>query len=143
MSVPAAEVRVISNAAQSCACDACLTVMITCLIVDDHAPFLEVARDLLESEGLSVVGVASTIGEGVRLARELQPDVALVDIDLGAESGFDLAQRLAELDDGPAVIFISTHSESEFPDLIAESPVAGFLPKADLSATAIQRLLAA
>lgn len=117
--------------------------MITCLIVDDHAPFLEVARDLLESEGLSVVGVASTIGEGVRLARELQPDVALVDIDLGAESGFDLAQRLAELDDGPAVIFISTHSESEFPDLIAESPVAGFLPKADLSATAIQRLLAA
>ena len=117
--------------------------MITCLIVDDHAPFLEVARDLLESEGLSVVGAASTIDEGVRLARELQPDVALVDIDLGAESGFDLARHLAELADPPAVIFISTHSEAEFADLIAESSVAGFVPKAELSAEAIERLLAA
>ena len=123
-------------------CDASV-VPITCLIVDDHAPFLEVACDLLESEGLSVVGVASTVGEGVRLARELRPAVALVDIDLGAESGFDLARNLAELDDGPAVIFISTHSEAEFADLIAESSVAGFVPKAELSASAIERLLAA
>ena len=122
---------------------ATLCILVTCLIVDDHAPFLEVARELLESEGFVVAGVAATVDEGVRLAGELRPTVALVDIDLGAESGFDLAARLAELDDGPAVVFISTHSEAEFADMIAQSPVAGFVAKSELSAAAIERLIAA
>jgi len=118
-------------------------MVVTCLIVDDHAPFLEVARELLESEGFVVAGVAATVDEGVRLAGELRPTVALVDIDLGAESGFDLAARLADLDDGPAVVFISTHSEAEFADMISQSPVAGFVAKSELSAAAIERLIAA
>ena len=73
----------------------------------------------------------------------MRPDVILVDIVLGRESGFDLARRLAEMDSGgPTVILISTHAEADFADLIAETPAAGFVPKSQLSARTIRRLLA-
>ena len=112
------------------------------LIVDDNRLFLEAARGLLQREGLRVVGVAATSAEALRRAEELRPEVVLVDIRLGTESGFDLARRLADRHrGGPAVILISTHSEADFADLIAESPAAGFLPKPELSADAIRRIL--
>jgi CheY-like chemotaxis protein len=67
----------------------------------------------------------------------------LVDIDLGGESGFELARRLHH--DGrpasPQVILISTHAEHDYADLIAASPAVGFLAKAALSAMAIRELL--
>jgi DNA-binding NarL/FixJ family response regulator len=115
-----------------------------CLIVDDNANFLEAAASLLQREGMTVAGVASSVADALRQARELSPDVILVDIMLGTESGFDLARRLAETDSGgPAVILISTHAEADFADLIAETPAAGFMPKSQLSAGTIQRLLQA
>jgi DNA-binding NarL/FixJ family response regulator len=114
-----------------------------CLIVDDSPGFLRSARALLEREGMAVVGVASTGAEAVEQAGALRPDVLLLDIDLGQESGFDLARRIqAEAGLPPTnVILISTHAEEDFAELIAATPVAGFLPKADLSAGAIRDLL--
>jgi two-component system, NarL family, nitrate/nitrite response regulator NarL len=111
-----------------------------CLIVDDNQSFLEAARALLVQEGLTVVGVASTGAVAVRLAETLRPDVVLVDLDLGGESGFELARRLVEDGprSGPTVILISTHGEVEFADLIASSPAAGFIPKLELSARAVR-----
>jgi CheY-like chemotaxis protein len=117
---------------------------VRCLIVDDSPRFLEAARGHLEREGIAVVGVASTITQALQQAERLRPDVALVDIDLGGESGFELARRLHR-EPGPAaprVILISTHAEDDFADLIAASPVVGFLSKVDLSASAIRDLLA-
>jgi DNA-binding NarL/FixJ family response regulator len=61
-----------------------------CILVDDYQPFLKVARAKLERQGIAVVGVATNGTEALRQARELSPDVALVDISLGTESGFDL-----------------------------------------------------
>lgn len=115
-----------------------------CQIVDDNDHFLRVARDLLEREGITVVGVASTSVEALRQARELRPDVTLVDIDLGEESGFDLARRLASARGvrAPGVILISGHTEGDFADMIADSPALAFLPKSDLSGTAIRGILA-
>ena len=114
-----------------------------CLIVDDSRSFLEAARTLLEREGLTVAGTASTGNEALRCAGELRPDVVLVDITLGAESGFELARRLVERDRGgrSTVILISTHAEADFQDLIAASPAVGFVPKSELSARAISRIL--
>jgi len=116
---------------------------IRCLIVDDNESFLEAARLLLEREGLGVAGVASKGAEALRQVEALHPEVILVDICLGEESGLDLARCLVE--NGPAgkttVILISTHTEADFADLIADSPAAGFLPKAELSADAIRRIV--
>jgi two-component system, NarL family, nitrate/nitrite response regulator NarL len=109
------------------------------LIVDDSVSFLKAARVLLEREGLSVVGVASTTREALERAEELRPDVILVDITLASESGFDVARRVAQHErcGEPAVILISTHAEEDFADLIDACPAAAFLPKSELSADAV------
>ena len=115
-----------------------------CLIVDDSPAVLRAASELLEGQGVMVVGVAAAGAEALRLREELEPDVILVDIDLGPESGFDLARRLVDTPDraGTRIILISTHDGADYANLIAAGPAIGFLPKTDLSATAIHRLLA-
>ena len=125
-------------------CDAVFANMsLRCLIVDDNPRFGEEARSLLEQQGVSVVGVAASGDEAVRLAKKLIPDLALVDISLGEESGFDVARRL--LNGGnphpPEVIFVSTYDEREFSGRIADSSALGFIAKTELSAESIRRLL--
>lgn len=114
-----------------------------CLIVDDAADFCEAARELLEGQGVTVVGCATSSAEAIRKVRELRPEVALVDIDLGTDSGLELARRLAgEFDrDRPQVILVSTHDEREFARLIESSPAVGFIAKTELSAERIYRLV--
>ena len=113
-----------------------------CLLVDDNAAFMETACRVLDPDGVRVTGTASNIAEALLLASDLQPDVILVDIALGDENGFDLARRLAESHLGAlAVIMISSDTEDDYADLVAESPALGFLPKAELSADGIRRLL--
>ena len=114
-----------------------------CLIVDDSASFLEAARTLLEREGLTIAGVASNGSDALQKAASLQPDVILMDISLGEESGLEVARRLHEdkRTGGARVVLISTHSLSDFGDLIGESPAAGFISKAELSAHAIREIL--
>jgi two-component system, NarL family, nitrate/nitrite response regulator NarL len=116
-----------------------------CLIVDDNESFLVLARALLEREGLSVAAVASTHAEALELFETLRPDVVLVDIFLGEESGLELARHLAEdgrgQGDAATIILISTQAEADLAELIAGSPAAGFLPKTELSAKAIRRIV--
>jgi DNA-binding NarL/FixJ family response regulator len=114
------------------------TEPIRCLIVDDNQPFLDAARLLLEREGVAVVGVATRSAEALLLEEELRPDVVLVDVHLGDENGFDLARRLSS-----TVVLISTDARSEYAQRIEESPVAGYIPKAELSASAVLRVVGA
>jgi DNA-binding NarL/FixJ family response regulator len=118
--------------------------MLRCLLVDDSPRFLDAARGLLERQGVTIVGVASNSAEALQRAGELRPDVTLLDIDLGGESGLELARRLHDqAGQVPApVILISTHAEQDYAELIAASPAIGFLPKTALSADAIHHLLA-
>ena len=111
--------------------------------MDDDAGFRAEVCGLLEEEGVEVVGSAASGAEAVRQVASLRPDVALVDINLRGESGFDLARQMRDGADGaaPNVILISTHDESEYADLIEASPAAGFLAKNDLSAVTIRRIL--
>jgi two-component system, NarL family, nitrate/nitrite response regulator NarL len=117
-------------------------VNVRCLIVDDSSRFLAAARGLLERQGMFVVGVASTKAQALHLAEELRPDVTLVDIDLGGESGLDVARELSAAATPAPVVLISTHAEDDFGGLIAASPAIGFLPKTMLSANAIRDMLA-
>ena len=90
------------------------------------------------------MATASSSQEALLCAEELRPDVALVDVYLGDESGFEVARRLVEANGarGP-VILISTYPESEFADLLADSPAVGFLSKSQLSRRAIGAFLEA
>jgi DNA-binding NarL/FixJ family response regulator len=90
-----------------------------------------------------VVGVASTIAEATRLVGALDPDVCLVDIDLGSESGFELARQIATGENhSPHVILISAYPGRDFTDMIAESPAIGFLSKPELSAARVRAIVA-
>ena len=118
-----------------------------CLIVDDNANFLDAARTILERDGIDVVGVASSCAEALRRMEELHPDVMLVDVDLGAECGFDLADQVHDTSTAglaaPSVILISAHSEQDLAEMLAASPAVGFVPKLALSSGAIRQLVGA
>jgi DNA-binding NarL/FixJ family response regulator len=111
------------------------------LIVDDSEQFLVSAERLLGVGGVRIVGTARTRSEAVRLATALRPDVVLVDIDLGGESGLDVARDLAGLASAPIIVFISTHTEAEIGEMVETSPAAGFIPKSQLDAAALLSLL--
>jgi DNA-binding NarL/FixJ family response regulator len=112
------------------------------LIVDDNQDFLDATRTVLERQCLPIAGVASTSADALRKAEMLRPDVVLVDVSLGDESGIELARRLvADPAHEARVILISARSEAEVADVIALSAAAGFLSKSELSADTIRGFL--
>jgi DNA-binding NarL/FixJ family response regulator len=120
-----------------------LTEPTRCLIVDDSPAFLQAAARVLQRDGFKDVRTASTIAEALQSMEEFRPDVTLVDVYIGNESGFDLVEQLDRRSwcSRSAVILTSTHDPQEFADLIAASPAVGFLPKMSLSSRAIRDLI--
>jgi len=110
------------------------------LIVDDSETFLTSARRLLESQGVEIVGTATSSAEALDLAGEVSPDLALVDVELGEEDGFALAGQLHSRFPATRVVLISTYDHDEMRDLIAASSAVGFLPKSRLSGDAVRAL---
>jgi CheY-like chemotaxis protein len=84
-----------------------------CLLVDDNNAFLEAASVLLQREGVTVVGVASSTAEALRQARALRPDVILDDIGLGDDCGVDLARLRARDEKGGSAEVIMTSARAE------------------------------
>jgi CheY-like chemotaxis protein len=120
-----------------------VTLAVRCLLVDDSTHFLAAATKLLESQGLAVVGAVSTSAEALAQVRELEPDMTIVDIDLNGESGFELAWRIATTTDGTTnTVLTSTRSEFDFSELVAVTPVLGFISKSEMSADAVSSFLA-
>ena len=119
---------------------ATIRAMPTCLIVDDHAGFRTTARALLEGEGWTIAE-AETGGAGVQAARELEPELVLLDLQLPDFDGFEVAGRLSALERPPAVILTSSRDGADYGSLVAASAVRGFIPKGELSGEAIRALL--
>lgn len=116
-----------------------------CMIIDDNVGYLCAMRSMLERDGASVVGEASNGQDAVERAVSCRPDVMLIDVRLGSESGFDIAHRVerravATPDWRPAIILVSTHSREELADRIAANPSFGFLNKTTLSMPQIRAL---
>lgn len=119
-------------------------MVLRCVVVDDNHDFLRAAGELLDRDGVSVVGFASTGAEACRACEEFEPDVVLIDIDLGEETGMEVARLLDARHQGagqPRMILVSAYSEDDVADVIAGSPAVSFLPKADLSGAAVRRIL--
>jgi DNA-binding NarL/FixJ family response regulator len=112
------------------------------LIVDDNDAFRAAARQLLERAGFTVVAEAGSGAGGVAEARAHSPDVAIVDVQLPDFDGFEVAARLSELEAAPQVILVSSLDGADLGALVTGSPALGFVPKAELSASGINALLA-
>jgi two-component system, NarL family, nitrate/nitrite response regulator NarL len=111
-----------------------------CLIVDDSKEFLASATRLLDSQGVEVVGVAVGYADGLRVAEELVPDIALVDVDLGEEDGIQLARELKSRVPTTRTILISAHGLDDL-DLAEAGAGVAFLPKNELNADALEAIL--
>jgi DNA-binding NarL/FixJ family response regulator len=111
------------------------------LIVDDHPSFRASARALLESEGFDVVGEAQDGHGAIEAARELHPDVVLLDVQLPDIDGFEVATRLTGDGAGPTVILVSSRDGSDFGQLVEASGARGFVPKGDLTGAVIAELI--
>lgn len=115
----------------------------TVLIVDDHAPFREYLRSVLEDDGFDVVADVGDAAEALAAVLATEPDLVLLDVHLGdGPDGFEVARQLAALPSPPTVIVTSSRSQSAYSDRITTAPVLGFLPKDELSPAAIRRLVA-
>jgi len=113
----------------------------TVLIVDDHPSFRRTARALLQAEGFAVVGEAADGAEAVAKARELHPDVVVLDVQLPDTDGFEVAAQLQANGGSPAVVLVSSRDATDYGDLIPASGVRGFVPKAELTGAAVRALL--
>src|SRR3954447_24108930 len=103
-------------------------VALSVVIVDDSEPFIAASRALLEREGLTVLGEASTPEDAVEIVRQQQPDVVLLDLHFGSVSGLDLASRLMTGPGAsPVVVLVSTAAAEDVEPLLAGSSVRGFL----------------
>jgi DNA-binding NarL/FixJ family response regulator len=109
----------------------------TVLIVDDHPAFRASARRMLEDEGFDVVGEAADGASGLDLARELKPEVVLLDVVLPDRSGFDVAEQLG----GPTVVMTSSHARRDLGPRLDRSSAVGFVSKDELSGEKIRELL--
>jgi CheY-like chemotaxis protein len=115
--------------------------MASILIVDDDQRFRGIARRLLESEGFHVVGEAGNGRAALSAARDLEPDVVLLDVQLPDLDGLEVAELLTG-EGGPAVVLTSTRDEADFGPQVRESGARGFVPKDELSARRIADLCA-
>ena len=111
------------------------------LIVDDHAPFRALARRLLTADGFDIVGEAADGAAALDAARDLCPDIVLLDVQLPDLDGFWVAQALAGVRPSLAVVLVSSRAGSDYGSRVAMSPARGFIAKSDLSGEGLQRVL--
>ena len=111
------------------------------LIVDDHAPFRSLARRLLMAEGFQVVGEAADGAECLSVARNLVPDVVLLDIQLPDLDGFAVAEALAAEARAPIVVLVSSRALRDYGHRVDASTARGFIAKAELSGETLLRVI--
>ena len=111
------------------------------LIVDDHAPFRELARALLEAEGFTVVGEADDAASAVVAASTVRPDLVLLDVFLPDGRGWEIVQDVSDAGGGSAVVLTSSRDVSSFGRRLNASGARGFLAKDELSGAALEALM--
>ncbi len=84
------------------------------LLVDDHPTVLFGLRHLLGSAGFEIAGEAGNAAEAIRLAEELNPDLVLLDLRLGEDSGIEVCREIkAQVPEAPRVLVFTAHASVE------------------------------
>lgn len=100
------------------------------LLVEDHPLFRGALRQLVNKEpDLTVCGEAGDPREAITLMQETHPDMAIVDITLGHNSGIDLMKQMRALDEDLPVLVISMHDESLYAERVLRAGGRGYLMK--------------
>jgi DNA-binding NarL/FixJ family response regulator len=111
------------------------------LAVDDQAIFLRTARSLIAATpGFEQVGEAASGPEALRLAADLHPDLALIDVRMPDMDGLETARRLAAIDPHTVIVLISLEPVPELPLSVASVGAEAYLRKQDLSTRALREV---
>ena len=103
---------------------------ITLVIADDHPTYREGLRRLLEDQGdLECVGQADNGLEAVKLAEELRPDVAILDVVMPELNGIEAAREIGRVCPATQLIILSMHSTTEHIVRALQAGVRGYLLK--------------
>jgi DNA-binding NarL/FixJ family response regulator len=116
---------------------------VRCVIVDDNDGFIHLASVLLVLDGLDVVGAARNRVQGLRLVVDACPNVALVDLHLGQDSGIELVADIvrAGLAAQMFMILVSACAEDDLREAFGLSAADGYLPKMAVSGDAVRDML--
>lgn len=99
------------------------------LVTDDHLMFRQGLKALLEREGIDVVGDASDGREAIRLARQLQPDVAVVDLVMPLLNGVDAAREITKVSRKTRTILLTMHNEDRYVIDALQAGIKGYVLK--------------
>lgn len=100
------------------------------LIADDHRPFADAVAIRLGAEpDIEVVAIATSAEAASALARSLEPQVLLVDVNLSDGDGIELARRLRAERPGVQVVIVTFQDDEATEAHAKGAGVAGFLPK--------------
>jgi two-component system nitrate/nitrite response regulator NarL len=102
------------------------------LVVDDDPVFRELASRLLRAADFRVAGEAESAAAAMAAVNELEPDAALVDVDLPDRDGISLARDLTALPWKPCVVLTSVNADAVRPEDIQRSGARAFVHKAEL-----------
>ena len=107
-----------------------MTMNVKVLIADDHASFREGLRSLFEKEqGIAIVGEAANGNEAVELARNLHPDVVLMDITMPGLNGIEATRRIVAQREATRVLAFSMESDRRFIVEVIEAGASGYVLK--------------
>jgi DNA-binding NarL/FixJ family response regulator len=103
------------------------------LIVDDQEPFRQAARAVVElTDGFDVAGEAETGEDAVDRARELRPDLVLMDVNLPRMDGLEATRRILDESAGRVVVLmVSTYEAEEYAPRATEAGAAAYIPKSE------------
>jgi DNA-binding NarL/FixJ family response regulator len=105
-------------------------VAVRVLIVDDQEPFRLAARAVVEAtEGFEVAGESESGEAGVQAARDLDPDLVLMDVNLPGIDGLEATRQILDGSDAVVVLLLSTYEEEEYGPRAAECGAAAYIPK--------------
>jgi len=109
-------------------------VTVRVLIVDDQEPFRMAARMVVEAtDGFEVVGESPT-GEGsVEAAKDLKPDLVLMDVNLPGINGLEATRQILSQSNSVVILLLSTYEEEEYAPRAAECGASAYIPKSSYS----------
>jgi DNA-binding NarL/FixJ family response regulator len=99
------------------------------LLVDDDPDFAELVKCILRLDGIDVLGHAFNGAEGVELARDLDPDVVLMDIRMPVMDGFEATREIVRATPGARVLVVSSSRHLQDVERAREAGAIGYLPK--------------